>query len=440
MAEQAAVYDCRMSAWSATPLSSFAMLAFRLDNLTHLVRAYGEGVRPRAVDFVHGMLRDAVGSRAVVDRSVDGLVSTVILDPGLFGGRDMSEASCAQFVRDFGARVAAVPFTFEGVDLHVAVSGAWSLTNDVQADPHLEASGEILRARLSDVRFIGEPSAAGADWVRRYKADMARASWLLSAMSHGRLLPVWQPVRSGCVEDTVLYHEALLRVLDDGQQVSAGEAIGALERLGLVEMIDRHGVERVIEELRRDPDVCLAVNISAQSAWLSPWWSEVAEQLRRDPDLASRLIVEVTETAQFRDMGQAVTLVACLRKLGVRVALDDFGVGHASLRSLLALQPDIIKIDAFFLRRAIGSEPDRVALHHLIGLAGSFVADVVVEGVETEEEFDLAREAGAIWLQGYHMGRPSVVRPWFKDAVQTNVLALFEKRQAYREAGWSVPG
>jgi EAL domain-containing protein (putative c-di-GMP-specific phosphodiesterase class I) len=412
---------------SAMPATSLVMLAIRLDNLAHLARAYGERAPARALDFVQGMLRNAVGSGGAVDQALDGVLTAVVWDPRVIGG-DISEAGCARFVRVFGANVAAVSFAFENADLRVVVSGVWALTPDVRSDPDLKAASETLKSRLASLRFVGEPASAEPDWTRRYKADMARASWLLAAMSDERLLPVWQPVRSGVENDAVLYHECLLRVLTDGQQESAGSAIGALERLGLVALFDRYVVWRVIEELRRDADVRLGANISAQSVWLSDWWAEVIEQLRQEPDVARRLVIEITETAQFQDVGQAASFATGLRKLGVKIALDDFGVGHASLRSLLAMQPDIIKIDAFFLRRTALSERDRVALHHLIGLAGSFVTDVVVEGVETAEEFELALEAGAVWLQGYHMGRPSVVRPWLRRAVEPNVLALFDQR------------
>ncbi|MCW2382940.1 EAL domain-containing protein (putative c-di-GMP-specific phosphodiesterase class I) [Sphingobium sp. B2D3B] len=424
---------------SVGPAPELVMVGFRIDNLSHLAQAYGEAVREGARALLAALLGEVLGGDGVVMPVCDDLITAVVWSPTAFG-QAFTNAACADFARRFAVAVAGRPLLHANADLRLAVSAAWSLLPDVHSDADLGAARDDLACRLTTQRFNGNPIDTQADWAQRYRADMAQAASLLSALANGRLLPVWQPVRNGAQGDAVLYHECLLRMLEDGRQETAGPAIDALERLGMVGVLDHYVVSTVIEELQRDPDVCLGANISAHSACPGGWWDELMPRLRDMPSVARRLVIEITETAHYPDIGEATCFAARLRKLGVRVALDDFGVGHASLRSLLALQPDIIKIDAFFLRRAIGSEPDRVALHHLIGLAGSFVADVVVEGVETEEEFDLAREAGAIWLQGYHMGRPSVVRPWFKDAVQTNVLALFEKRQAYREAGWSVPG
>ena len=411
------------------PAAGFAMVAFRLGNAAHLAAAFGEEAAKCALDHVQSMLGAVVGDLGVVAPVTEDVVTALIWDSRLVG-QIMSEASCERFVWRFAAKVTKTAVPFGGQDVRVSIAGNWSLLNAEQSDDDFAVAGADLLARLGAARFDGAAPGVTPDWAARYRADMAQASWLFSAMASRRLLLAWQSVRSGEDYDAVLYHECLLRVLDGGHQKSAGPAIAALERLGLVDVIDQYVVTRVIEELRRDPDVCLGVNISAHSARPGGWWVDFEDQLRKQPDVARRLVVEITETASFPDIGQASIFTCRLRKLGVRIALDDFGVGHASLRSLLAIQPDIIKIDAFFMRLAAGSDRGRKGLAHLIGLAASFVPDVIVEGVEPASDSELVRAAGAAWQQGYHIGYPSVVRPWSHDLTGANVLAMFEYAQS----------
>lgn len=128
--------------------------------------------------------------------------------------------------------------------------------------------------------------------------------------------------------------------------------------------------------------------------------------LAAEPDVAERLVIEITETAAFANLGLAVDFADRLRGLGCCIAVDDFGASHATRRRLLALKPDIAKVDALYLRLASVSPEDAAVLHHLVGLAGSLATTVVVEGVETGEMLAIAERTGAAWFQGHFVGAP----------------------------------
>jgi EAL domain-containing protein (putative c-di-GMP-specific phosphodiesterase class I)/GGDEF domain-containing protein len=89
------------------------------------------------------------------------------------------------------------------------------------------------------------------------------------------------------------------------------------------------------------------------------------------------------------------------------IALDDFGTGYAGLRLLAESRPDIIKVDRFFVAGVDGSQQQRLFLEQIVGLAHSIGLSVVAEGVETENEFRVCREAGCDYVQGFFIARPS---------------------------------
>src|SRR6266480_3228366 len=86
-------------------------------------------------------------------------------------------------------------------------------------------------------------------------------------------------------------------------------------------------------------------------------------------ELARRLVIEITETAALCDIEESARFVDTLRGLGCRVALDDFGAGHTSLRHLQILPVDIVKIDGSLVRNLTKRSHCRVFLRHLLGLA-----------------------------------------------------------------------
>ena len=152
----------------------------------------------------------------------------------------------------------------------------------------------------------------------------------------------------------------------------------------------------------------LGVNISAQSAACDSWWAHLQNELEIRPDIAERLVIEITETASLPSLPAAAEFSERMKELGCRIAMDDFGVGRDAIRNLAALSPDIVKVDALFVRRARSSDKDRQALKAIIALCGALGGVVVAEGIETATDSRMAAVAGAPWQQGYFIEAPSV--------------------------------
>jgi len=368
-------------------------LVLRIDNLEHLKAAYGEGAGLLACDMVDRILRESGHRIVAVEQGVEGCVI-------VSSGAPLSRHALRR-------RLATTPVCTAG--------GAFHAVATLAEAPSAGGTGQPdggLRRPPAFTAFSGEPPARGEAWAKRHRADMAKAAHLFQAISTDRIALAWQPVVHAGTE-SILYQECLLRILDGGRDIlPIAELLPAIERLGLARVLDDYMLSRVLDELEAADNVVLGVNISAQSAVFDDWWEPVALRLRAAPALAARLVVEITETAPFPSISGAVSFVAELHALGCRVALDDFGVGYASIRQLLALRPDIVKIDRSFVARTGSSNHERDVFGRMVGLASTLAPIVIAEGIETESHRKLAEQAGAIWQQGYHWGRPSGVRSW----------------------------
>ena len=115
--------------------------------------------------------------------------------------------------------------------------------------------------------------------------------------------------------------------------------------------------------------------------------------------------MEVTETAIADDITHIAEKLNELRAAGVRVAVDDFGVGQSSLSSLNDLPADILKIDGAFVERIDSSKPQPV-IEAILTMAHSVGLTTTAEGVETAEQRAFLESAGCDYLQGYLLGRP----------------------------------
>jgi diguanylate cyclase (GGDEF)-like protein len=291
-------------------------------------------------------------------------------------------------------------------------------------DEGLTSYDVITRAETA----LAEAKRAGRDCYTHYRMSQEQRERQRRSLSIGeevqkalreeRILFAFQPVVAAETGD-VDYYECLLRMRGrDGQIVAAGDFVPVLEQLGFIRLIDRYVLDKALAELALHTDVRLGFNISGLTAADRPWLRALTSQLRNRPEIASRVVVEITETAALYDIEESARFVCALRETGCRVALDDFGAGHTSLRHLQTLAVDTVKIDGSFVRNLGGSPDNQVFLRHLLGLAKSFGFHTVAEGVETAGEAAILRREGIGYMQGYYYGRPSLERLWLQPRVE----------------------
>jgi diguanylate cyclase (GGDEF)-like protein len=273
-------------------------------------------------------------------------------------------------------------------------------------------------AALADAKRTGRDChihfRTSEDQRERERRCAAIGDAVQAALRQDRVTLAFQPVVSAATGE-VDYYECLLRLRDGtGEFLSAGEFIQEIERFGYIRLIDRHILDVVLAVSTAHPDVTLGFNISALTTADRSWLRSLTSRLRTRPDLASRLVVEITETAALYDIEESARFVSALRRAGCRVALDDFGAGHTSLQHLQSLPVDMVKIDRSLIRDITSSGESRVLLRHLLGLARSFGFSTIAEWVESEGEAEILRREGVGFLQGHHYGMAELAPPWLK--------------------------
>ena len=214
---------------------------------------------------------------------------------------------------------------------------------------HARTVPEIL-ARAQDALHAARTRRRGSFLVYQpnierdaLRRDSVRATdEIIAALNERRIALAYEPVVEVQNRRTGFY-ECLMRVVrPDGRVAHANEIIPAAERVGLVRMLDHRVLELVVAELTAAPELRASVNVSPASAVDPGWWLGLGAMLRANASAAGRLILEITETTAIQDVDDARGFVARVKDLGCRIAIDDFGAGHTSFRSLRTLGVDIV--------------------------------------------------------------------------------------------------
>ena len=231
------------------------------------------------------------------------------------------------------------------------------------------------------------------------------------ALQRGEISVNYQPLM-GAGGSKLIALEALVRWTHaDLGRISPAEFVPVAESSGQIHAIGEWVLRRACLQAATWQRLCssplrIAVNVSAAQLRERGFEGVVASALA-DAKLPAQLLeLEITETALIENLEQAIGTLQRLRAAGVRISIDDFGTGHASLSYLKRLPIDQLKIDISFIRDVLRDPSDAQIVKAIVNLGHSLELEVVAEGVEEEAQREFLSAQGCDLMQGYLFHRP----------------------------------
>jgi len=228
---------------------------------------------------------------------------------------------------------------------------------------------------------------------------------LRNALQEGGLMPAFQPICDMRTGQPVAY-EALARMRINNNTIHAAEFIGVAEELGLTREIDLHIIEQSLRLAPIGYDLFLNLDPSSFND------RDFAEQLTRLLAPACRggraITIEITERENVIITDALLADIGELRKLGCKLALDDFGSGYSTYQFLNLFRPEYLKIEGAFVRGMLDNEADRKIVEHIHDLAAAFGISTIAESVENEATCLALLDMGIHNAQGFHLGSPEL--------------------------------
>ncbi len=379
---------------------SAALLILDLDRFKEVNDTIGHQRGDQLLQQVGERLRQAVSATATVAR-LGGDEFAVFL-PGA------DEAGALQVVSALG-RTLEETFLVEGYPLHVESSIGIALYPAHGSEPltlFQHADVAMYTAKLGHEGFALYDASRDQYSPRR----LALLGDLREAIAEGQLRLYYQPkadLQTGLVKSV----EALVR----WQHPTLGlippdQFIPLAEQTGLIEPLTHWVVETAIEQCRHWLDggreLRVAVNLSMRNLRdtnLPDTIESLLAQYRVPPHL---LCCEITESAVMGDAEHTIQVLNCLFALGVRIAIDDYGTGYASLSYLKRLLANELKIDRAFVQHVTTDQSDQAIVGSTVNMAHNLGMLVVAEGVEDQATWDLLETLGCDIAQGYYLSRP----------------------------------
>jgi EAL domain-containing protein (putative c-di-GMP-specific phosphodiesterase class I) len=321
----------------------------------------------------------------------------------------MPDMDGLQLVREVRARDADIAI--------LLMTGSPSLDSAIEA-VNLGALNYLVKPIEREALLEQVAKAVGATRVRRIKREVHISADTGGLPAHDRaglgvlldeslehLAMFFQPIVRP--DGSLFAHEALARPA--GGLSSPAQLFRTAEQLGRVWEVGREARRIVAATVPRLPAGSL-VFVNVHALELNDGMLLTGEEpLANYP---GQVVLELTERSSFEAVADAAQRVRRLRQLGFRIAIDDLGAGYAGLTSLFALDPDFAKLDAGLVKDIHTSPARQKLVSALADTCKDLKMELVAEGIEVEEERQVAIALGCDYLQGYLVGRPAPWEEW----------------------------
>jgi diguanylate cyclase (GGDEF)-like protein len=386
--------------------------ALDMDRFRQVNEAMGHDGGDRLLRYAGERLRSVVGGNGIVART---------------GSDEFAIASRgpATALEELLRSALAGPFTVFGRELFVTCAAGLAVSDDEAPD-----GSSLLRQAESAVQ---RARAIGPNAVSRFRSSRRHSSAsdfdieekLRRAFAGSELEVRYQPVHRAAGE--LAGFEALLACgsIAPRDFIRVAEVSGIIVPIGAW-VLDNACGRAARWSTRGRGGIRLSVNVSAVQ-FASPGFVNVVYDALEHSGLPPNLLeLEITESVLMRDVERSIRRMSELRRTGVRLAIDDFGTGYSSLNYLRLLPATTVKIDQSFVRDLPQSSGTLTVIRSVIALAHGLGLEVVAEGVETERQLELLREAGCDCFQGHLLGRPvdasEVERAYLRPAATSSSI------------------
>lgn len=241
-----------------------------------------------------------------------------------------------------------------------------------------------------------EDYAKNIEWIRKIK----------EAIDEDRIVTYYQPILNNKTEEIVKY-ETLVRMLNrSGQPVSTWRFLEIAEKAKLYPQITKIVIDKAFKKFENLPNCEFSINLTIEDILSNDISSYICNKLSTYPN-KHNVIFEIVESEEVNDYKMINHFIKCVKKHGVKIAIDDFGSGYANFEHIIGIDADFIKIDGSLIKNIATDKNARIITEAIISFSKKLGRKTITEYVSTKEIYEIVKDLGADFSQGFYFGVPS---------------------------------
>lgn len=284
------------------------------------------------------------------------------------------------------------------IAVHVTCGIAWN----VEENGLLEADIALKQAKKNRQEYVINKESGNI--MLELEKNHSIAVDIKNALYEGRVVTFFQPIiRSETGE--IDKYECLVRIIgEDGTVIPPGQFLDAAKKARIYTKITIAVIDNACAAFA-DSTMEFSVNLSTQDILDLAVVRHLKKKLQ-NPSIAQRAILEIVETEGFENYDEVARFIKEMKRMGCKIAIDDFGSGHSNYERLMKLQVDYLKIDGSIVKKLTSDDISQTIVETIVAVAKKLGVQTVAEFVYDKDTAELAASLGVDFLQGYYFSEP----------------------------------
>ena len=243
---------------------------------------------------------------------------------------------------------------------------------------------------------------------KKAQRNMETILMIKKAINDNRIVSYFQPIVNNKTEKTEKYESLVRLTNEDGKILSPFLFLDVAKKGRYYSQITNIVLEKSFEALNI-VDTDISINLSALDIEKKSTRNHIFNLLSENKENASRVVFELLEDESVKDFQTIQFFIDEIKKFGVKIAIDDFGAGYSNFERLLDYQPDILKIDGCLIKDITTNNYSLSVVKTIVAFAKEQNIQTIAEFVENEEIYNVLKEIGVDFSQGYYFGKPGLL-------------------------------
>jgi len=375
---------------------SFTVIYIDIHNFSHINDSFGQDVGDFYLKETAQILKEIAGSI-----SSDKLLETSVFRMG--SDEFVLICSHAQYINLLISKLKEVYIIeHDGIDMPLSFTFGIANSDTEYSQASLLSRAEIASrfAIRSHKRFAYYDENALLE--KRHKANLEWVKKIAAAFNDGHFAVHFQPIASVKTQKVVKY-EVLIRMYDKTKElmISPVEFLGVLQNSGHEKDLTKLVIEQSFSAYEKCK-VDLSINMTKDDLD-EDMLDYLIAKAAKNMIPTSAIVIELVESEELLKENY-ITIIQELKRAGFKIAIDDFGTGYSNFAYLTQIKPDYIKIDGSLIESIDKNSQDRQVVEGIYNFASNLGIEVIAEFVSSEDLYNIVKEIGIEYVQGYHIG------------------------------------
>ncbi|AII14564.1 diguanylate cyclase/phosphodiesterase [Campylobacter iguaniorum] len=240
--------------------------------------------------------------------------------------------------------------------------------------------------------------------IHKYKTRVEHATMIQNAILDNKVVPYYQAIFDK--DKNVIKYESLVRIISDKHGIILpGIFLKDSKHIKRYTKIEKILIEKSMMNVKNNPNVTVSINLNIRDMTDGDVSAFVIDKLHK-LQIGNQIIFEILEDEKMLDSQRVDLFLDKVRKMGVKIAIDDFGSGYSNFSYLLKIQPDYLKIDGSIVKNIDTDEKSYAIVRAIVAFAKELNIKTIAEYVHSKEVFDKCVQIGVDEFQGFYLSEP----------------------------------